>query len=306
MSFLSSLIKRRGASGFGPSSTAEDVTAGLDLHGRTILITGVTSGIGQESARVLALRGARVIAAARTLDNAAEVARVLGQAALPIACDLSEPASVRACVAELQRQKLTLDVVLCNAGIMAVPKRTLKHGQELQFLTNHLGHFILVTGLLEQLSAAGRVVLLSSEAHRGAPSGGIRFDDLTLERRYSPWSAYGQSKLANLLFTRSLARRFSRSDRTANAVHPGVIATNLTRHMNPWAQRAMRLLGALAFKDVPQGAATSCYVAAHPALQGVCGAYFKDCNIATPSRYAQDDGLADRLWKVSEEIVAKL
>src|SRR5690606_29144580 len=122
-----------------------------------------------------------------------------------------------------------LDVILCNAGIMALPKRELRHGQELQFLTNHLGHFGLVTGLLDQLRERARVVVLSSAAHQLAPRGGIQFDDLTLEHNYTPWLAYGQSKLANLLFARALAGRLAGTQRTANAVHPGAVATPLTR-----------------------------------------------------------------------------
>jgi WW domain-containing oxidoreductase len=149
--------------------------------------------------------------------------------------------------------------------------------------------------------------MLSSAAHNRAPRTGIQFDDLTLERSYTPWSAYGQSKLANLLFARALARRFAGSARTANAVHPGVIATNLTRHMNPIITRvAFPALAAIALKDIAEGAATQCYVTAHPALESISGEYFADCNIAQSSRSGLDEAMGERLWKVSEEIVAKL
>jgi NAD(P)-dependent dehydrogenase (short-subunit alcohol dehydrogenase family) len=306
MSLVSMIKGRHGASGFGYASTAEEVTAGLDLHGKTILITGVNSGIGRESARALSLRGARILAAARDKEKAAESCRALGADSVPLGCELSDPASVRAFVATVRALGVTLDGVLCNAGIMALPTRTIAHGQELQFLTNHLGHFILVTGLLDRLSPRGRVVMLSSEAHKRAPQAGIQFDDLTLANNYAAWTAYGQSKLANLLFARALARRFIGTAKTANAVHPGVIATNLTRHMNPVARAVFPVLAAVAMKNIPQGAATQCYVTVHPALEGVSGEYFSDCNVAESSSHGLDDAMGERLWTVSEEIVAKL
>ncbi len=306
MSLLSLIKGRRGASGFGYASTAEEVTAGLDLHGKTILITGVNSGLGQESARVLSLRGARIVAAARTKDKAAEACKGFAGESVPVACELSEPASVRACVAEVKKLGLPLDVILCNAGIMALPEREVLHGQELQFLTNHVGHFLLVTGLLESLTPTGRVVMLSSEAHKMAPKGGIRFDDLSFEKGYTGWGAYGQSKLANLLFARSLARKFAGTKQTANAVHPGVIATNLTRHMNVFARVGFPIAGAIALKSVPEGAATQCYVASHPSLATVSGEYLLDSNVGKSTRDGLDVAMGDRLWKVTEELVSKL
>lgn len=306
MSLVSLVKGRRGESGFGYASTAEEVTAGLDLRGKTVLVTGVNSGLGEESARVLALRGARIVGAARTREKAAEACARLGAEAIPIACELSEPASVRAAVEEVRRLDLQLDVMLCNAGIMALPERTLHHGQELQFLTNHVGHFILVTGLLDRLTARGRVVMLSSGAHAMAPPEGIRFDDLTFDRGYKPFLAYGQSKLANLLFARKLARTFEGTTKTANAVHPGVIATNLARHMNVVARTFYPLAAAIAMKDVHEGAATQCFVATHPSLDAVRGEYFVDCNVAKSTRVSRDPELAERLWTVTESIVAGL
>lgn len=306
MSLVAMIRGRRGASGFGYASTAEEVTEGLDLRGKNILITGVNAGLGFESARVLGARGARILGAARTREKAAEVCRAFGEDPVPLACDLSEPSSVRACVASTRELGLPLHVVLCNAGIMALPKRELRYGQELQFLTNHVGHFMLVTGLLEQLPKGARVVVLSSSAHFRAPPAGIQFDDLTLERGYAPWRAYGQSKLANLLFARALARRLEGTERTANAVHPGVIATKLTRHMGLATRLAIPLASAVAMKSVPQGAATQCYVAVHPSVEGVNGEYFADCNVASSSEHGRDEALAERLWQVTEEIVAGL
>lgn len=303
MSLVALIKGRRGASGFGYASTAAEVTAGIDLHGKTILITGVATGLGLESARVLAERGAKIVGAARSLERAAAALRDLPGEHVPVACDLEEPASVRACASAINRD---LDVILCNAGIMALPQRTLKHGQELQFLTNHLGHFILVTELLPRLTPSGRVVMLSSAAHQRAPAAGIQFSDLTLANNYSPWGAYGQSKLANLLFARALATRFSGTKRTANALHPGVIATPLWRHMNSAARALSALATIVAFKDVHQGAATQCYVAAHPAVAAVNGAYFADCNVAESSRHGRDAAMAERLWGESERIVRAL
>ena len=306
MSIVALLKGRRGASGFGYASTAEDVTAGLDLRSKNILITGVNSGLGQENARVLAARGARILGCARTAEKAAEAGRGVGESFLPLACELSDPASVRACVSEVQRQQIQLDAVICNAGIMALPQREVQRGQELQFLTNHIGHFLLVTGLLPQLTEQGRVVVLSSSAHNGAPRAGIQFDDITLQHNYSPWRAYGQSKLANLLFARALARRFAGTARTANAVHPGVIATNLMRHMNVVARAGLQVAEIVALKSIPQGAATQCYVAVHPATAAVSGEFFADCNVARSSSAGRDQALAERLWTFTEEIVAKL
>ncbi len=306
MSLVSIIKGKRGPSGFGYASTAEDVTAGLDLHGKNILIPGVNSGLGQEAARVLAMRGARILGAARSLAKAEEACRGFAGDPVPLECDLAEPASVRACVDRVRELGITLDVILCNAGIMALPERTIIHGQEAQFLTNHIGHFILVTGLLDRLRDDGRVVMLSSAAHVWAPASGIEFDDLTLEKSYTPNRAYGQSKLANLLFARALARRFDGTKKTANAVHPGVIATNLGRHMGLVARTMFPLASAIAFKNVHEGAATECFVAVHPSLAGVSGEYFADCNVAKSSRNARDAQMAERLWNVSEEIVARL
>ena len=297
---------RRGASGFGYASTAEEVTSGIDLRGRTILITGVGSGLGQESARVLSMRGARIVAAARTREKAADACRGFAGDPVPVACELSDPASVRACVAEVKGLGIPLDVLLCNAGIMALPKRELLHGQELQFFTNHVGHFMLVTGLLDALSEEARIVMLSSSAHTMAPRSGIQFDDLSFASNYAPWTAYGQSKLANLLFARSLARRFAGTKRIANAVHPGVIATNLGRHMGLAARIGFPIASAIAMKNVGEGSATQCYVATQRSLATVSGEYFADCNVAKYSKHGHDDAMGDRLWKVTEEIVAKL
>jgi WW domain-containing oxidoreductase len=306
---LYALLKSKGPTGFGYASTASDVTAGVSLAGKTILVTGCNSGLGLETMRVLAARGAHVIGAARTLAKANEAAATAGGKATGVACELSDPASVRACVEAVKTMGIPLDAIIANAGIMALPKLNQAHGYELQFFTNHIGHFILVTGLLDQLADDARVVILSSAAHQMAPPGGIQFDNLSGERNYKGWVAYGQSKIANLLFAKELARRFAGTKKTANAIHPGVIATNLGRHLGMSALVGSGVwgLGNLLFlKTIPQGAATQCYVAANPKAASVSGEYWADSNIAKSRAEASDPALAAKLWEVSEKIVAGL
>jgi WW domain-containing oxidoreductase len=303
---LVSMFKGKGPSGFGYGSTAEDVTEGLDLRGRTILLTGCNSGIGKETLRVLTKRGAHVIAAARTIEKAQAACDDVGGETTPIACELSEPPSVQACARQVIELDRPLDAIICNAGIMALPKLNQKHGYELQFFTNHIGHFILVTSLLDSLSDKGRVVMVSSDAHNGAPSEGIQFNNLSGERGYRPWASYGQSKLANLLFANHLAKRLASTGKTANSLHPGVIHTNLTRSMNPIAKGAMSIAAPLVLKSVGEGAATQCYLAVHPGVEGVTGKYFADCNESRSSSHGRDETMAERLWEVSEKIVAEV
>jgi len=298
------MFTSKGPSGFGYRSTAEQVTEGLSLKGKMILLTGCNSGLGFETARVLTMRGATVIGTARTLEKAEAASKSVKGKMLPLECELSEPLSVRACIESVMRGGIKLDALICNAGIMALPKLETIYGFEKQFFTNHIGHFILVTGLLDQLAAEGRVVMLSSAAHKMAPKGGIEFDNLDGGKRYTPWGAYGQSKFANLLFAKELAKHLAGTKQTANAVHPGVINTNLSRHMGSAARIASSVIGPLAWKSIPQGAATQTYVAVHPDIAGVSGEYFADCNVAKSRPDAEDAGLAKKLWEVSEEIVA--
>jgi NAD(P)-dependent dehydrogenase (short-subunit alcohol dehydrogenase family) len=207
---------------------------------------------------------------------------------------------VRACVEAVKGHGEGVDVLLCNAGIMALPKLEKAHGYELQFFTNHVGHFLLVTGLLEALAPKGRVVMLSSEGHRMAPSGGIDFDNLDGAKGYSSWTAYGRSKLANVLFANALATRL-KPGQTANSLHPGVIQTNLGRHMG-LAQIVFPLVGWAFTKSIPQGAATQVWAATSPGLADTTGAYFSDVNLAKASQHGRDAALAERLWTKSEEI----
>lgn len=307
MSLWSWVKGKRGASGFGYASTAEEVTAGLDLSGKTIVVTGVNSGLGLESARVLSSRGAHIVGLARTTAKAEEALAALGKETTPVACELSEPSSIRAAVATVEATKRPIDVLLCNAGIMALPRLEQKLGYELQFFTNHVGHFLLVMGLRDRLADEGKVVMLSSAAHQMTYREGIQLANLSGERGYNPWRAYGQSKLANLLFARALAKRFEGSGRTATAVHPGAIATNLGRHMAPWLQTVVTgVAGLLVLKDVHQGAATQCYAAVHPDAAGLNGEYFEDCNVSKSSKHGRSAELAEKLWAASEEIADAL
>lgn len=299
-------FKSKGANGFGYGTTAEQVTEGLSLNGKAYLVTGCNSGLGHEALRVLALRGATVVGTARTLEKAKVACDSVKGDTVPLACELSDPKSVRACVAAVKSRGLGLDGIIANAGIMALPKREQAFGYELQFFTNHIGHFMLVTGLLEQLTDEGRVVMLSSGAHTMAPKEGIQFDNLSGAKGYGDWKHYGQSKLANLLFAKELARRFAGTKKTANAVHPGVIKTNLGRHMNPVMNFFFTTFGPLVLKDVPQGAATEVFVATHPSLASVNGKYFADCNVAASRPDADDALMAKKLWEVSEKIVTEL
>jgi len=284
---------------FGFQSTAEEVTEGLDLTGQTWLVTGVNSGLGYETTRVLALRGARVIGAARTEAKAQDALNALEIDGVAVACELADLVSVRAAVEKIKGVG-PLNGIIANAGIMALPELRQQNGIELQFFTNHVGHFVLVTGLLDQLTDDGRVVMLSSGAHFMAKRG-MELDNLSGEDDYNAWRAYGRSKLANILFAKSLTKRFSGTAKTANSVHPGVIQTNLSRHIANPEGMFERMKPRL--KTVSQGAATQTFVATHPELATVSGAYFADCKQADVIEYALDEELAEELWNRTLELV---
>jgi len=304
---LVSLLKGNGPSGYGYGTTAEVVTQGISLRGKSFLVTGSTSGIGLETVRVLAQRGARVFATGRSREKVLNALGRMPGVFIPLACELSEPSSVRACVSEVVNDGAKLDGIIANAGVMALPTLELTHGYERQFFTNHIGHFLLVTRLLPQLAEQARVVILSSGAHTMAPKAGIEFDNLAGQRSYTPWTAYGQSKLANLLFAKQLAKRLANegSTVTANAIHPGVIMSGLQRNMPAVQRFGMAIAAPIGFKTIPEGAATQVYVATRPELAGVSGEYFADCNIAQPTAQGRDMALAERLWVESEQIVAR-
>ena len=284
--------------------TAEQVTEGVDLSGKTALVTGVNSGIGAETMRVLALRGATVIGTARSEEKAAQACAACPGDTLPLACELTDLASVRACVEAIGVRPL--DIVIANAGIMALPTLEQVRGIEKQFATNHLGHFLLITSLLDNVQAApaARIAIVSSAAHMRAPKAGIDFDNLSGEQSYSGWQAYGQSKLANVLFANELARRLDPGV-IVNSLHPGLIRTNLGRNMKGPLMLALGLVMLPFMISVPQGAATSCYVATSPEVAGITGRYFADCALAKSNPLASERELAERLWSESTTLTAQ-
>jgi NAD(P)-dependent dehydrogenase (short-subunit alcohol dehydrogenase family) len=278
---------------FGANATAEEVTAGIDLSGKTIVVTGCNSGIGLETLRVLALRGAHVIGTARTLERGREACAGVQGKATPVVLELSDFDSVVACAKEIRALDVPIDALVCNAGVLLTELQQVR-GLETQFVVNHLGHFVLVNRLLERVTAApqGRVVVVGSVAHQFVPQGGIQFDNLSgkgWERQ-----AYGHSKLANGLFSLELAKRLAGTRATANSLHPGVVATNIMRNANRG--------GGFGGETPAQGAATSCYLASNPKLARVTGQYFADCNPAEQSAYQKDPAMAAKLWQVSTEL----
>ncbi|KAM3319978.1 short-chain dehydrogenase TIC 32, chloroplastic [Capsicum chacoense] len=310
------LFKRKGASGFSSSSTAEEVTHGIDGSGLTAIVTGASSGIGSETSRVLALRGVHVIMAVRNMIAGKDVRDAIVKE-IPAAkvdtmeLDLSSLASVKKFASEFKSSGRPLNLLINNAGIMATPFMLSKDNIELQFATNHLGHFLLTNLLLDKMKETarktkreGRIVNVSSEGHRFAYSEGIRFDRINDPKSYGSFGAYGQSKLANILHANELTRRLKEDgvDITANSLHPGTITTNLFRHMGIF-NGFVGSLGKLLLKNVPQGASTTCYVALNPQVKGVSGEYFSDNNLAMPSAMAKDMDLAKRLWDFSMDLV---
>lgn len=303
---------------YGAETDADEIVAGLELPGRRMIVTGGASGIGIETARSLARTGAEVTIAVRRLADGQEVAREIaestGNEAVRAAyLDLADPSSVRAFV---DAWSGPLDVLVNNAGVMAPPLTRTAEGWELQFATNHLGHFALATGLHDALAAAvsPRVVSVSSSAHHRSP---VVFDDIQYERRaYEPWEAYGQSKTANVLFAVEATRRWAGDGIAVNALMPGGIATNLQRHIDPAEMERMRAAAGadgMRMKTPPQGASTSVLLAVSPLVEGVSGRYFDDCNeaevdVLTARRgvasYALDPVAAERLWEVSEQLLA--
>ncbi|XP_074574202.1 short-chain dehydrogenase TIC 32 B, chloroplastic-like [Curcuma longa] len=305
-----------GPSGFGSASTAEQVTEGIDASHLTVIITGGSSGIGAEAARVMALRGAHVIIGARNVEAANTVKQSILESTpsaridiIPI--ELSSLKSVRAFAEKFLEKDLPLNILINNAGIMYCPFQLSEDGIEMQFATNHLGHFLLTKLLLEKMKSTaartgieGRIVNLSSEAHMTTYGGGIWFDKINVKESYNDKLAYGQSKLANILHANELARRLKEegANVTANSLHPGLIRTNLGRH-SAFFVTALRIVTYVLWKSIPQGAATSCYVALHPDVKGVSGKYFADCNVSKTTANGTDEHLAIKLWDFSEELV---
>ena len=282
-----------------------------DQSGKTAIVTGSNTGIGLEIARGLSRKGARVILACRDGDKAKaamdDIASGPEQADLDyLHLDLGNLASIRDAAEEAKGEK-RIDILVNNAGIMVPPLSHSIGGAESQFAVNHLGHFAFTGLLLDKLAQDGgaRVVSQSSIAHKGAK---IDFDNLDARHGYSRTKFYGQSKLANILCARELARRLEGTGKTANALHPGVIMTNLGRHSQG---AVMNFVGdtlgkAIFLKSIPQGAATQTYVSVHPDASQHSGEYFADCNVSSTTKHGRDVEMAKKLWARSEEIVASL
>jgi NAD(P)-dependent dehydrogenase (short-subunit alcohol dehydrogenase family) len=319
---------------FSGTSTTEDVLAGVNLRGKRILVTGVSAGIGVETARSLAAHGAHVVGAARDLVKAeAATAHVRKDAAAQdgslelVALDLASLGSVRACADALLKVGKPFDVVIANAGVMATPFGHTADGFETQFGTNHLGHFVLVNRIAPLISAGGRLINLASSGHRFA---NVDLDDPNFERTpYDPFVAYGRSKTANILFAVAFDRRHREHGVRAAAVHPGGIQTELGRHMG--AGNIQKMLDQMnqqlaaageapfQWKTIPQGAATSIWAGVVAPADEIGGRYCENCHVGeiVPDdvtisavsegvrRYALDPSNAEALWKKSEEMVGE-
>lgn len=294
---------------FGAESTAEDVTAGIDLRGKFAVVTGCSSGIGFETMRVLAARGAYVVGTSRSLERAAEAGGKVIGLTTPLALELGDPDSIVECADKVLSINRPIDILVCNAGVRGGGNELrLVNGIERHFAVNHLGHFLLVNRLLERMYFAHQariVVVASRTAYTGAPAVGIDFDNLDGSRGYSDSEAYGQSKLANVLFAREVGKRLRGTRITANSLHPGLIDTEIDRNLGGAARFGFGVLASIVGKTVEQGAATSCYVATSPLLGAVSGKYFEDCNAVTiaGNPHMQSDALGEKLWSVSEELV---
>ena len=322
------------AKAFGATSTTEDVLSGVNLKGKRILVTGVSAGIGVETARALAAHGAQVVGAARDLTKAeAATAQVRKDAAAGggsfelIALDLANLKSVRACADELLAKGGRFDVIIANAGVMATPFGHTTDGFETQFGTNHLGHFVLVNRIASLMGAGSRLINLASSGHRFA---NVDLEDPNFEHTpYEPFVAYGRSKTANILFAVAFDQRHRERGIRAAAVHPGGIQTELARHMDPShleamikqinEQAAAEGKGPLQFKTIPQGAATSVWAGVVAPADEIGGRYCENCHASdvVPDNvtlgmlnegvraYALDRKNAEALWKKSEEMVGE-
>ncbi len=313
---------------FNAKSTTDDVLAGHDLTGKRVLVTGVSAGLGVETARALAAHGASVVGAARDLGKARDATASVRAALKPgatfdlVELDLASLKSVRAAADKLVKDGRKFDVVIANAGVMATPKGKTADGFETQFGTNHLGHFVFVNRIASLIKPGGRLVNLSSAGHRFAD---VDLDDPNFERtEYAPFVAYGRSKTANVLFAVEFDRRHKANGVRATAVHPGGIQTELGRHMTPeLVQQMMKSINesrpagapAFEFKTVPQGAATSVWAGFVASADAVGGRYCEDCHVAELNQnpavregvrpYAIDPTRAKALWAKSEELVGE-
>jgi NAD(P)-dependent dehydrogenase (short-subunit alcohol dehydrogenase family) len=319
---------------FGATSATDEVLSGVKLKGKRILVTGVSAGLGVETARSLAAHGAHIVGAVRDLNKAKTATKQVGEAAAAngggfelVELDLASLKSIRSCADALLAKADPFDVVIANAGVMATPFGRTADGFETQFGTNHLGHFLLVNRIAPLIRAGGRLINVSSAGHRYS---NVDLDDPNFERTpYDPFVAYGRSKTANILFAVAFDQRYRERGVRAAAVHPGIIETELTRHMSAsWLQtrvneinqqRAAAGKPPLQRKSMAQGAATSVWAAVVAPAEEVGGRYCENCHLAeivpddVPTNamtegvraYAVDGRTADALWKKSEEMVGE-
>jgi NAD(P)-dependent dehydrogenase (short-subunit alcohol dehydrogenase family) len=310
---------------YGSGTTTDELLKGRDLSGQRILITGGSAGLGQETARALAAHGADVVITVRDLAKGERAAELVRAGALPnakvelIQLDLASLASARACAYQVLAARKPFDVLIANAGMMACPQGRTEDGFEMQFGTNHLGHFVFVNRLVPLLiaGAPSRIVMLSSSGHRMSD---VDLDDPGFERTaYDPWVAYGRSKTANALFAVGLDRRLRKRGVRACAVHPGGIQTELGRHLTPEVLRSLMerypRRDPITFKSVPEGAATSVWAAVVADPDEIGGRYCEDCGVAQVvdsaefaggvRPYALDSEHAEALWRRSEELVGE-
>ncbi|KAI3937875.1 hypothetical protein MKW92_035945 [Papaver armeniacum] len=314
------LVGSVGASGFGSRSTAEQVTSACpDLHSTTAIITGATSGIGAETARVLAKRGARIVIPARSIKTAEETrARILMEVPdseiIVMSLDLSSQSSVEILFPTLNLL-IYLSIFSCknNAGKFSHDYGITEDGIEMTFATNYLGHFLLTNLLLNKMietaketGVQGRIVNVSSSIHSWFSGDGLGYLELITKNKshYDATRAYALSKLANVLHTKELAQRLKKMEAnvTVNCVHPGIVRTRLTRDREGIVTDLAFFLASKLLKTIPQAAATTCYVATHPRVIGVSGKYFSDCNEASPSKLGVSASEASRLWSFSESM----
>jgi WW domain-containing oxidoreductase len=280
---------------FGRRSTADHVLAGIDLTGKHIVVTGCNSGLGLETMNAFAANGASVIGLARTLEAAAQACAEASPVCIPVGCDLSDFDSIAAALDTIRGLSSQLDAIVGNAAAVNLPSLQTRYGVERQFLTNHLGHFMLVNGIADLLrDGTARIVMVSSDASIGqTPSEGIMFDNLDGSQFYDPSTFYAQSKLANALYAKELSRRLAARGITANSADPGAARTRIRKG----------LLTRLFAKTAAQAAATQAFLAASPDASGITGEYWSNCKITEGNALLQDTALARRLWDVSQEVL---
>jgi len=276
-----------------------------DLQGKVVIITGANSGIGKETAKILAGRGAHVLMACRNAQRGQEayeeIFQSTGSHELEVmTLDLASFDSIREFAAQCREKYEKIDVLINNAGLFPLKKQMTEDGFEMQIGVNHLGHFLLTTLLLPQLEKGNaRVINVASTMHN---FGKMDFDSFTGEKSYQPMRAYGQSKLANVLFSRELARRYSDKGITSFSAHPGAVGTNIAGRslLNRWGYRIMG-----AFLSPARGAKTSVYLATEPGIEEHNGGYFNEfCNLKPGSKLSQDMDVAEKLWEESERLVS--